>query len=352
MQQLGQMWNSVVAQELPKRKALLESGQLTIDGKTMSFQLKYFGARPKNGYSLVIGMHGGGGTQKSVNDQQYNNHKNLYPLPDGVLWLTARAPEDAWNMWHLPYIDKMWDYLIQSLIITGIIDPLKVFMTGYSAGGDGTYKLAPRMADRLAGAVMCAGHPNGASILSLRNVPFSIQCGEHDGAYDRNKVAAEYGQKLAIERQKDPQGYDNFVKIQPNCQHWMKLADFEAFKWVLPKVRKVLPPRVVWKQCADVPKRTFYWLALAPEEVKPNTLIIASFVQNQIRIETNDVRRVCVRLTDFIANLDYPVQIFWNNVPVFNQVVQRSLEVAQQSIYERFDPYVVFLAEVWVSNPN
>ena len=41
-------------------------------------------------------------------------------------------------------------------------------VVGYSAGGDGVYQLAPRMADSWAAAAMMAGHPNGVSPLSLR----------------------------------------------------------------------------------------------------------------------------------------------------------------------------------------
>ena len=73
-----------------------------------------------------------------------------------------------------------------------VVDPNKVYYTGYSAGGDGVYKLAPRNADKLAGAAMCAGHPNGALMLNCRNIFFSIQVGGNDSAYDRNKIAKDY----------------------------------------------------------------------------------------------------------------------------------------------------------------
>jgi len=43
---------------------------------------------------------------------------------------------------------------------------------------------------------MMAGHPNEASPLGLRNVPFAIQVGALDVAYKRNEVAAEWGRKL------------------------------------------------------------------------------------------------------------------------------------------------------------
>ena len=47
------------------------------------------------------------------------------------------------------------------------VDPNKVYLMGYSAGGDGVYQLAPRMADRFAAAAMMAGHPNETSPLGL-----------------------------------------------------------------------------------------------------------------------------------------------------------------------------------------
>lgn len=52
-----------------------------------------------------------------------------------------------------------------------------MFLSGYSAGGDGIYHLASMMADYLAGAAMMAGHPNHAEIYNMRNLAFSIQLG-------------------------------------------------------------------------------------------------------------------------------------------------------------------------------
>lgn len=66
-----------------------------------------------------------------------------------------------------------------------LIDINKVFISGYSAGGDGVYNLAPRLADHLAGAAMMAGHPNGINFMNIRNIAFSIQVGGDDNAYNR-----------------------------------------------------------------------------------------------------------------------------------------------------------------------
>ena len=103
---------------------------------------------------------------------------------------------------------------------------------GYSAGGDGVYQLAPRMADRLAAASMMAGHPNESSPLGLRNLPFAIHVGADDAAYNRNKVAREWGEKLDKLREGDPEGYLHLTEIHPGRAHWMNREDASAVPWM------------------------------------------------------------------------------------------------------------------------
>ena len=187
-----------------EREKVLENKCLSLNGRIMLFEYFKFGTLSSNipRFSLYIGLHGGGGCPKEVNDQQWSNHKHLYDKwlnsssVGPCIWFVPRAPENLWNMWHLSYINDMLDYVIQTFLVLELIDVNRVYLSGYSAGGDGVYKLGPRMADRLAGAAMCGGHPNGASMLSLRNCFFSIQVGEHDDAYNRNGVALEYSKQL------------------------------------------------------------------------------------------------------------------------------------------------------------
>lgn len=63
-------------------------------------------------------------------------------------------------MWFKDYLEDFILEITHAFVINDLVDPNRVFLTGYSAGGDGVYHLAPRMADFLAGAAMMAGHPN------------------------------------------------------------------------------------------------------------------------------------------------------------------------------------------------
>lgn len=72
------MWATLKSRFAASRKAMLDSQQLSLNGRTMKFVYRTKGSRPSNGYSLIFGLHGGGGCTSEVNDGQFNNHKTLY----------------------------------------------------------------------------------------------------------------------------------------------------------------------------------------------------------------------------------------------------------------------------------
>ena len=332
---------------------MLDSKKLTLMGHTMLFEFFKIGQSPPDGYSLYFGMHGGGGCPKEVNDHQWNNHKHLYDqfLKPGSIWFVPRAPEDAWNMWHLPYIDDMFDYIIQSFLVLKIVNPNKVFITGYSAGGDAVYKLAPRMASQLAGAAMCAGHPNGASMLSLRNCFISLQCGEYDDAYNRNKVCIEYGKTLTNLKNEDPEGYDNFCRLHPSG-HWMNLADGMIFTILDTKLRNPYPEKIVWKQCNDVPKTQFYYLSVPKEHCKTATLIESVKKGNTVEIISEDVSEVEINLNENFFDFDQKLKVYFNKKLVFEDFVIKDEKMVRETFENKCDPFMYFCAKVVVVNKN
>ena len=70
--------------------------------------------------------------------------------------------EDQWDMWWKSYLVDFFSTVIRAFVINKVVDVNRVYVTGFSAGGDGIYHLGPMMADVWAGACMMSGHPNGA----------------------------------------------------------------------------------------------------------------------------------------------------------------------------------------------
>jgi hypothetical protein len=343
------LWEDHVKQIRQSRDAEMKARKLT-DGKMeMAFAYTIFGEKPKNGRSLFISMHGGGGAPKELNDQQWENQKRLYKPAEGV-YLAPRAPTNTWNLWHESHIDRMFDRLIEDLIVFEDVDPNRVYIMGYSAGGDGVYQLAPRMADRWAAASMMAGHPNDAQPLGLRDLPFAIHVGALDAAYNRNKVAEEWGKKLDDLQKADPDGYTHIAKLHAGKAHWMDREDAEAVPWMAGFTRNPFPKKVAWKQASTTHTR-FYWLAVPTDAQKPGAEIIATYEGQQITVQTKDVDKVIVRLNENMLDLDKPITITANGQQAFQGTIPRTIATLAKTTAERGDPIGVFAAEIEVKAP-
>ncbi len=331
------VWDKWRARQIPARFAEMKDNVLTIGDKKMRLLARVFGKPPADGRSLWISMHGGGGAPAEVNDQQWQNQIRLYEPPEGI-YIAPRAPTDGWNLWHEGSIDDFFDRLIENCVMLAGVNPDKVYLMGYSAGGDGVYQLAPRMADRFAAASMMAGHPNDASPLGLRNLPFALFTGADDSAYGRNKVTADWGKKLDELAKQDPGGYPHRLNVYPGLGHWMNRKDAESVPWMAKLTRDPWPKKVVWCQSSRLHDR-FYWLGLPAGVAKPGMTIRAGVENNVITIDAPDVSSLVLRLNDRLVDLEQPLTVRLNGKTVFEGKATRQAGVILKSLEQRGDPH-------------
>ena len=155
---------------------------LEYDGSAMRFLMEQKGEPDENGlYPLYITLHGGGDWTPEDNDGQWFGMFQYYKeaVQNGI-YVACRGITDTWDLHFRPESYPLYDRLIQAMISLYRADPNRVYLLGFSAGGDGVYQITPRMADRFAAANMSSGHPNGISMRNLMNCPFSIQVGVRD----------------------------------------------------------------------------------------------------------------------------------------------------------------------------
>ena len=325
-----------------------QDSTLKIGKRELKFRYKKFGEKPAKGWSLYISMHGGGGTTKEMNDQQWKNQIGLYEPEEGI-YMAPRSPTDSWNMWHQSHVDSLFSLFIELADVFEGINTNRVYLTGYSAGGDGTYQLAPRMADQLAAAAMMAGHPNDASPLGLYNLPFALHMGAEDAAYDRNKIAAGWGQKLDELQQNDPGGYIHDVQIHEGMGHWMQRKDTVAIDWMSQFYRKPYPEKVVWKQ-SGVTHNRFYWLGVPEKKAQKGALVVASRKGQTITIEkAESVSTLLINLNDEMVDLDKKVTVEYNGKVIYSDIPPRTIAQIWKSLNERNDSNQVFFAQIEVS---
>jgi poly(3-hydroxybutyrate) depolymerase len=320
---------------------------ITRDTLVMRWEERVFGGEPAEGHSLWISMHGGGGAPAEVNESQWRNQIGLYEPSEGI-YVAPRAPTNTWDLWHQAHIDPMFDRLIEDYVALRHVNPDRVYLLGYSAGGDGVWQLAPRMADRWAAAAMMAGHPNESSLLPLRNLPFALFVGAEDAAYNRNQVVAARAAELARLRESDPDGYEHLARIYPGLSHWMDHKDAEALPWMAAHQRTAWPRRVVWVQ-DDVTHTRFYWLAVPAAAAVVGRQLHAEVAGQTIRLTGDVPAEVTLRLSDSLLDLDRPVRVWAGAQEVFAGRVARRSEALRQSLEERADPGTAACALLRVS---
>ncbi len=339
------IWKDYSSSVRADRRKELASGVIDVDGVSMPIWFKTYGDKPLGGRSLFISMHGGGGAPKEVNDKQWKNQQRLYEPKEGV-YVAPRAPTDTWNLWHEGHIDPLFTRLIEDFVIVEGVNPDRVYIMGYSAGGDGVYQLAPRMADQLAAAAMMAGHPNETKPDGLRNLPFTLHVGENDTPFKRNEIGAQWKVQLDELAAGDPGGYPHLVEIHAGKGHWMDRDDASAVAWMATHARDMRPKRIVWLQ-DDVTHDRFYWLATMKPQA--GARVIASREGQLFTIvDSSTDQPLVLRLDDSMCDLDQPITIKRGDAVVLNERAPRMIGTIARTLLERGDPTASFSAEVAV----
>ncbi|MEL0337191.1 MAG: alpha/beta hydrolase [bacterium] len=336
------IYNDFKKEIIASRAVEMEDQVIKLKDKKIKFDIKHFGEQGEDGWSLFISLHGGGGTTESENNRLWNRHKTLYELEDGILF-TPRSPSNTWNMWFQSHVDTFFNRIIQNMIAFHNVDPNKIYIMGRSAGGDGIYQVAPRMADRFAAAAMSAGHPNDSSPLGLRNTAFTIHMGENDSLYNRNDMAVKWGNDLKKLNEEDPEGYRYYIKIYKNKGHWMDNLEASALDWMSDFIRNPYPSKVVWKQ-GNVLHKRFYWLR--NEDPSFGDLIECNIDDQIITVLSSSSSKITLQLNDDLVDMDREITVNYLGRQLFKGFVYRDIDIIKRSIREYGDPKSVYYGEI------
>ena len=336
------IYNDFKKEIIVTRSDEMEDQVIKLKDKKIKFDIKHFGEQGEDGWSLFISLHGGGGTTESENNRLWNRHKTLYELEDGILF-TPRSPSNTWNMWFQSHVDTFFNRIIQNMIAFHNVDPNKIYIMGRSAGGDGIYQVAPRMADRFAAAAMSAGHPNDSSPLGLRNTAFTIHMGENDSLYNRNDMAVKWGNDLKKLNEEDPEGYRYYIKIYKNKGHWMDNLEASALDWMSDFIRNPYPSKVVWKQ-GNVLHKRFYWLR--NEDPSFGDLIECNIDDQIITVLSSSSSKITIQLNDNLIDMDREITVNYLGRQLFKGFVYRDIDIIKRSVREYGDPKSVYYGEI------
>ncbi len=373
----------------PKRVKEHNSKRIEYFDSVMRYDYRRIGSRPEKGYPFYIALHGGGGCPANVNDGQWNHMKGLYAgsVQNGI-YLAPRGISNGPGLHAEANSFPMYDRLIENMILFEGVDPNRVFLLGYSAGGDGVYQISPRMADRFAAANMSAGHHNSVNPANLCNLPFLMQVGERDTAYGRHRATVNYGLRIRDLQRAHPDNYIHAVYVHAGRGHgfddrggnqtvfadsegWMhkndkttKAVDTNAIRWLSGYTRNPLPGKVVWElstrannrwRCDGHPDgtnfwlsaargRQFYWLDLTKGDMGGTIVARLDKPTNTVIID-QPARWLRILLNGRMLDLSKPV-----NVRIADKQCQVSptpnLKTLVHTLADRGDPNYMFEAEI------
>jgi dienelactone hydrolase len=209
------------AERDPALRTMFETGAFAYaPGKVGHFKVVVKGVAPSDGYPVYIALHGGGGGPQEMNDEQWAQMQQYYlGSIDTGIYIAPRGPNNTWNLHFDDDAQAFYSQLLRATRLFAGADPNRIYLLGYSAGGDGVYQLAPRLASQLAAASMSAGHHNGVRADNLQHVPMLLQVGESDTAYNRNRETVRYGILLDSLERRWPGAYRHQVYVHAHAAH-------------------------------------------------------------------------------------------------------------------------------------
>ena len=160
---------------------------------TLFVPKNYDAIRP---WPLVVGLHGGGADGKDGKDVVGTGRgaMNFYAHGGARFGYLVVCPSAVRAPWQNPMNDSFLNSVLEEVCLLYNVDLNRVYLTGHSMGGYGTWHFGPRYAHRWAVvAPMAGGGANGFNRLRKTGTPVYIYHGADDNVVScgNSRVAAE-----------------------------------------------------------------------------------------------------------------------------------------------------------------
>ncbi|MGI6209069.1 MAG: prolyl oligopeptidase family serine peptidase [Anaerolineae bacterium] len=196
-----------------------------------------YGDDPAKRWPLVLFLHGMG--ERGDDLELVKKHGIPKMVKEGESFpfvvISPQCPADSWWTGELPALQALLDHALQEYAV----DPDRVYLTGLSMGGYGTWHLASAAPHRFAAvAPVCGGGLSffgfPEKVTALREVPVWAFHGEKDEV-----VPLAESEKLV--QQLQAVGGDARLTVYPECGHnsWdAAYSDPELYRWFLSHRRR------------------------------------------------------------------------------------------------------------------
>ena len=315
-----------------------------------------FIVRGKPGKTLFVGLHGGGkgsGDAGSAAGAMGGG---------GWWWIFPEVLEKTEHGWTDSGTEAWVMELIEAAKRSGRVDPNRIYITGHSMGGYGSWTLGAHHADVFAGAAPYAGAPTAyyrspadRTVVGIQegilpnfyNLPLHVfqSLDDKNVPPDSNVYANKALQSL---KQKWPEGFNwRYVEVNDRGHAPPQEGYLPSQKWLASHPRVPRPKTFLWQPVLDW-KRQFYWVywqlpeqhALLEVRAGSDNTIDLTFHEG-----SGDTEGLSVLLGDPLVDLSKEVIVRVDAKKLFRGVVTRTFSTLLMTAV-RNDPHLLFDARV------
>lgn len=192
-------------------------------------------AKSKQRWPLLIFLHGSGERGDDLEHVKVNGPPKIVAMQKDFPFVVASPQLPEGMIWDTDALNALLDQLLAQLKV----DPERVYLTGLSLGGHGTWSFAAQYPERFAAIAPISGVGNPAQACRLKEVPIWAFHGAQDTV-----VPIEGDQKM-VDAVRACGGNVEFT-VYPDVGHdaWTQTYDNPGlYRWLLQQRRKAAPGR-------------------------------------------------------------------------------------------------------------
>lgn len=321
--------------------------------------------KPATGYPLFLNLHGSGPKGPEFLSglglsYQYKDGASAYVIP--------QIPSEKRYRWWFKSKQYAWENLIRIIMTDDTFNPNKFYMMGISEGGYGSQRLGAFYADYLAGAgPMAGGEPlHNAPPINFRHIAFSLETGEHDDMFGRNKLTQSAKKQFDSLATAYPGNFIHKINIQKGKGHGVDYA--VTTPWLVQYSRTPRPTSFEWVLFAmdGRYRRSFYNIAITDSlniaegdeynralfsfeiDKKTNSVYVDGILKNEDLSKSKPLKSgsIDIYLSDDMIDLSKKIKVVYGGKKVFDKKVQLSENNLIESCAIFNDPERIFPAKI------
>lgn len=333
--------------------------------------------KPADGYPMYLYIHGSG-PRESEWETGLNICSRFDDAPS-VYFIPQIPNEGSYYRWWQKSKQYAWEKLFRQSLISGFINPDKLYIFGISEGGYGSQRLAAFYADYLAGAgPMAGGEPlKNAPVENCVHIAFSLLTGAKDYGFYRNILTGYVKEEFERLQTLYPELYTHRIELIPDKGH---VIDYRmATPWLKQYTRDPYPKYVCWEdfEMDGLHRKGFYNLHIKKrpsDDISSRTRYEMTITGNHITLNVDNViyettqkdsrwgiemkfkkiyipatkGQVIIYLCEELINLKKEVSVSVNGKQVFRGKVKSDLKNMVNSCATFFDPRRIYPVSIEV----